>query len=286
MPGAGGDVVDPPAAPRTARARQAATRGSSAPAETEPPPEPRTAREEAPLPGEGDDVDLVATAPPADDEILDAEIVERVDEFEVGDSDPGAPPIDPEPAYEGPDASIERDGPGPSYTGPQILAMKAQARGLESRDAKLRFLTVLFGRPIESSKDLAPDEVRTAIEILNDDEGFADTRARMDEETSAAVEAPAEEAPATTSRRRRAAETPAAAAPPAPAVGPDKWDGDRWRAFLADRGVKVTELLKEAGRLAREADVAPPVTLEELAGSPVAGELVGFVEDLSLERRK
>jgi hypothetical protein len=49
--------------------------------------------------------------------------------------------------------------------------------------------------------------------------------------------------------------------------------------------VKVSEVVKEANRLGRERELeAIPGTIDDLPGSGLAAELVGFVEDLALER--
>lgn len=267
-----GDVIDlelaaepptraaaPAPAKRTARARQAATRGSDAPAETEPPVEPKAEHEEAPLPGE--------------DDVVDAELV---DEFEVGDSDPGAPPIDGWPDdYEGPDQQIE----GRAYAPTQVLAIRAGELGLD-RQEKLDVCSSIVGRGIDSTKDLEPDEVKLVLETMAAP-GF-DARALLDGGPATTPE-PAESAPSGPPRRRRAAE-PAEAAP-RPSRGPvGTWKAEDWRAFLAERGVKVTEVLKEAAKLSRESDLRAPGNLDELIGHELEAILVGFVEDLALER--
>lgn len=73
-----------------------------------------------------------------------------------------------------------------------------------------------------------------------------------------------------------------------PPIDPDGWSEADWRRFLGDRGVKVTELLREAQRLAKEDGVRRPAALEDVAGPGTTYEtkalLVGFVEDLALQR--
>lgn len=234
----------PAPAKKTARARQAATRGSDAPAETEPPPAAPAAHEEPPLPGE-------------DDDVVDAEI--------VGEDD-----------YEGPDQHIE----GRAYSPTQVLAIRAGELGLD-RQEKLDLCSSIIGRGIDSTKDLEPAEVKTILEAMAAD-GF-DARAILDGAPATSPEA-AESAPSGPPRRRRAAE-PAEAAP-GPSRGPvGTWKAEDWRAFLAERGVKVTEVLKEAAKLARESDLAAPGNLDELIGHELEAVLVGFVEDLALRGR-
>jgi len=247
-----------PAPTRTARARRTATRGTDAPAEVDAPPAPAPVAETPPLPGEPEaDGDIEGPIDDAlDDEIVDAEIVDEED----------SPPLPDEEVYEGPD----QDLPARSYSGPQIIAMRATELGIDTREEKLELVAAIIGREVSSAKDLTEEEIATVLRAFDVD-GF-DARALLAEE--AASRAPAEE-PAP--RRRRAA-------PATEALPPEQWDGDRWRSFLADRKVKVSELLKAAARLAAEGEVVAPGTLDEIAGSSIAGALVGFVEDLSLER--
>lgn len=262
-PEPGSEAARPPAPPqRTARARKAATRGSSAPAETEPPPEPRAAHEEPPLPGEDDETPTAG----GDDDVVDAEIVDE------GPADDGFPDD-----YEGPDQDLGAR----AYSPTQVLAIRAGELGLD-RQAKLDVCSSIVGRGIDSTKDLEPAEVKLVLETMAAD-GFDPVE--ILEGRVKAHEA-AESAPSGPPRRRRAAEAPEA--PPAaqgPSRGPvGSWKAEDWRAFLAERGVKVTEVLKEANRLAREADLTAPGNLDELLGHELEAVLVGFVEDLALER--
>lgn len=257
-PEPGSEAARPPAAPkRTARARKAATRGSSAPAETEPPPAPKAEHEEPPLPGEDDETPTAG----GDDDVVDAEIV-----------DEGFPDD-----YEGPDQDLGAR----AYSPTQVLAIRAGELGLD-RQAKLDVCSSIVGRGIDSTKDLEPAEVKLVLETMAAD-GFDPVE--ILEGRVKAHEA-AESAPSGPPRRRRAAEAPEE--PPAaqgPSRGPvGSWKAEDWRAFLAERGVKVTEVLKEANRLAREADLTAPGNLDELLGHELEAVLVGFVEDLALER--
>lgn len=71
-----------------------------------------------------------------------------------------------------------------------------------------------------------------------------------------------------------------------PTGAPTSWSSVAWRSFLSARSVKVTELLKEAQRLAREDGEDVPTTLEALTScsSSLLDMLVGFVEDLAQQR--
>lgn len=65
----------------------------------------------------------------------------------------------------------------------------------------------------------------------------------------------------------------------------DRWSGEQWRAYLRAKGVKVSETIREAQRLAGEAGEEPPVSLESLTGRRgLCGLVVGFVEDLAEQR--
>lgn len=257
-------AAEPPR-PR-ARARRPATRGAEAPADTDAPLAEKVKREAPPLPGEED---AAPPVPGSDDEPVDAELVD--DETPpVGE---GTPPVG-EDDYEGPDETIEREGSGPSYSGPQIVSMKANDFGLD-RDEKILFVRHVIGRKIDSTSELTADEVTTVLELFADEP-------RCEEAWSAAVAAGAitpepepepEPAPEEPTRTRR------------PLAGPESWDSTRWREFLRERGVKVAELLSEGARLAREAESKAPTKLDEISESGLAAALVGFVEDLSAQRK-
>lgn len=263
-----------PARPR-ARARRAATRGSDAPEKTEPDPAPKPEAEAPPLPGEEDDdvVDAeIVDDEPEEPEESPSEDVEEPEDAEVVDTDEDAFPDD----HEGDDETIE--GSGPSYTGPQVIAIRLGELGVKDRAKKLSVVNALLGLEgddaVESSKELEPAEVSKVLDALKA-YGPGDwipglPAEDFDDEPAPEPEAEAEEKPPT--RRRK---TP----------GPEEWTVDRWRDFLKDRKVKVSELVKEANRIGRERELENvPGSLDDVPGSGIAAELVGFVEDLALER--
>ena len=315
-------VASAPAAPpaNRAKAARAVTRQSSPAAEIDdkdPPP----IGEVPGLPDEEiTEAELVEDPAPEESpssssaDVIDADVVE--DPAPPRPPAPGpAPELPPEPT---PPAAHEEDdwpaGEWPSgdfpsepspeeqrrYTGPQIVAIRLGDRfGIkgntaEARALRLRAIAVLLGREIQSSKDLDPAEIQTVIERID---GWPEGEPLWPAEAPAADEmtpeapepplepsAPAEEAEAP---RRRPSPPARPAAPPAPApVHPEQWTGDQWREILAERKVKVTEALREAQRLGgtRDPKVSIPL-LDSLAGSGLAEELLGWVEDLSLERR-
>lgn len=270
---------------RRAQARRPATRGSDAPEVTEPAPTPKVEREEAPLPGEGegegDDVIDTTAREPEGDPLGD-------DVPPIGEGTPPAGDF----TYEGPDQELA----GRSYSGPQIIAIKLGEFGVSTRPDRLKAISAIIDREIESSKDLSTDEVTRVIQTLNSlpegtrlvEEGRPDESPAGDggdnttppESEPAPGDAPSEppsppEPSSSSTRRRRA-----------PAVDPEQWDAGRWRDFLKSRGVKVTELLREASRIAREESKNPVATVDDIAGSGIAADLVGFVEDAALERKE
>lgn len=312
-----GDVVDglldlgpaeisAPAAPAraTARAAKAVTRKAAAgPADVEPKPAPPAG---------------AVPALPGDDEPIEAEIIEDEPEMASAPADDGPPIIEPpdvpEPAAP-PAPAVAADGdedwpsgewesgdfpatPNPEqerrYTGPQIIAIKlAEKFGIkgnsdQARQERLAAIVHLIGRQISSSKDLTADEISSVCETLDvwpDGEPLYDA--------TPAPEAPVEQQPITEPDRPAEAHTPPVPSrskptPPAPVpTSPESWNGEQWRTLLAERKVKVTELLREAQRLAALHDPAPSVAmLDQIADSGLAVELLGWVEDLSLERRK
>lgn len=272
-PGSIAATADAPE-PTRARARRPATRGAAAPPAEDAPPIEKVEREAPPLPGEGDEVEEPAAGsepePGSDDDPVDAEIVE--DETPpVGE---GTGPVGDDETYEGPDETIEGgEGPGPSYSGPQIVSMKANDFGL-NRDEKIYFVRHIVKRAIDSTTELTPDEVTTVLELFDDEEALEQAWTTA---LSAGEFVPEEdpEPPAEPKRTRR---------PVSP--GPESWDATRWREFLRERGVKVAEVLSEASRLAREAESKPPTKLDEISESGLSVALVGFVEERAAERAK
>lgn len=241
-------------------------------------------------------------APPAGDQVLDVDpgegSIDAGDGFEpAGALDPGALEVEPAEDFEPPDRPVEDagDGSGPALTGPQMVAMRLKDRGVEDRAERLAFVSAVVGRKVASSKELKPAEVREVLDVLRSDDRFAamagEALAYLDEPAPASTSTPADEPIETTAK-------PAEPAPAAPARetrrrapsssssdDPSTWDGDRWRAVLKERGVKVVAVLREANRLARERDVKPPGTLDELKGSGIETEVLGYVEAEAAEGR-
>lgn len=270
------------AAPKKATAqRKPITRQSSA--DSEPDERPRPAEEIPALPGE-------------EDEIVDAEIVETTATEAAPEAPPAAPEVEDEwSSGEWESGDFPSDAPpepGRRYTGPQLVAIRLGDRfGIkgntdQARAQRLAAISRILGRTIESSKDLAPAEIQTVIERIDawpegssplDDDPPAPAPELDEIQDAEIVEEPAPPPPP----------RPAPAPRPAPVrIDPDQWTGDQWRELLAERKVKVTETMREAQRLAGLRDDPPTIgTLDDLTGSGLGSELLGWVEDLSLERR-
>lgn len=312
------ELVDsaPASAPQLNRAKagRAVTRQNAPAAEIDEkdPPPPGEVPE---LPGEVVDAELVDDNAPEisgdSSEIVDADVVE--DPAPAPELPPELPPEptppgahddeDDWPAGDWPTGDFPSE-PSPEeqrrYTGPQIVAIRLGDRfeikgnTKEARALRLRAIAIILGRQIESSKDLTPAEIQTVIERIDawpaDRPLWPAEAPPAAEMTQEAPEAPLEpSAPPTEAETppRRPSPPARPPAPPAPApVHPEQWTGEQWREILSERKVKVTEALREAQRLGalREPKISIPL-LDELAGSGLAEELLGWVEDLSLERR-
>lgn len=312
-----GDLVDfgPPevvgtveAKPKRKTTQRAAITRQSSPAEVD--EVVRPVGEVPPLPGE--EVEVV------DAEVVDAEVVDVVEVVEVVEVEPE--PAEVEPTSAGAEVEPEDEwtsgewtsGDFPAtadpetqrrYTGPQIIAIKLADRfGIrgnsgEARAQRLAAIGTILGREITSSRDLTPAEVQSVIAALEnwpadrplgppqppEAPGRTETPPAPETAPEAAQDPDTPAAPV--ARRRPAASKAAPPARPAP-IPPDQWTGEQWRDLLAERHVKVTETIREAQRLG--ALRQPPVSiamLDDLGPSGLAAEVLGWIEDLSLERR-
>lgn len=60
-----------------------------------------------------------------------------------------------------------------------------------------------------------------------------------------------------------------------------QWTADKWRRYLADRGVKLTALIRKAQELAPQTGDSPPGNLEQIIGkTSLCSLLRGYVEDI------
>jgi hypothetical protein len=248
-----GQVTNAPPA-NTVKAKRAATAPGAAPA-MQPQVVDRPRGDVPSLPGE--------------DEIIEAEIVEAEPAHEL-EEEPG-PVDDPATVDEAEEewTSDEWDGdpdppnevdPGPRYSAPQLIAIKLAAHGVHERADRLRAISAILQREVSSSKDLSPHEFSAVISALDElPEGMMLLAGQTEPPQSAAPP------------RRTTVVTP-----------PEEWTGDRWREFLRQRKAKVVQVLREAQRLAAEQPHPVTVaTLDDLAGSGICSQLVGWIEETS-----
>lgn len=204
----------------------------------------------------------------------------------AGDGDPGPGAVDPGPPMEPPPAEPEADPESfGSLTGPQMIAVRMKDAGVTDRDERLALVSAIVDRDVTSSKELTPPDVRKVLAALSQPTELARFAGLAAAKLGGSTAPPPAAPPPARETRRPAAAPPAepiettakpkvATAPP----DPTNWDADTWRDFLRSKGVKVAAVLREANRIARERDTPPPGSLDDFAGSGIAGLLVGFVE--------
>lgn len=195
-----------------------------------------------------------------------------------GEEDVERPPVD-EPGEQEPEPGDQHSTTeARPLPGPAAIAVALKEKGVEDRGEKLRVVKALLDlEELESTKDLDGDAVSNVLLMLSN--LTAEDVAELLIEEAELVGDAGTESPGPRQD------------PPAPprddaAGSPSSWSDAAWRTFLSERGVKVTELLKEAQRLAREDGDQGPTTLAELAScsSSLLELLVGYVEDLAAQR--
>lgn len=189
-----------------------------------------------------------------------------------------------------------------TLTGPQQIAVQMhkvfglKGSGDTVRAARLALIAAILGRDsIGSSKDLTGDDLASVLRELNKWPPDRSVTIK-DAATGERVEVfpvdyePPADAPPTLpqddSTLPTPAETPERPAPaesgdtPEPVGAPAEWHSAEWRAFLASRKVKATEVIAEA----RAKGLANVRNLDDLHGWSGCDDLLGFVEDLALSR--
>jgi hypothetical protein len=181
----------------------------------------------------------------------------------------------PPPPLPGEDAPPARDQPAPAAKGmpvDQEIAMRAREAGVDHHPV---VEAVTFGTK-KSAKELTGEEAAKVIEELK---AILQKRRRLvtrpgewplledvDDVVDADIVPDGPPLPGE-------AEVPA---------DPAQWDGDEWRAFLAAKGVRVGDVLREGHKLAKEEGVNPPTSLGEIHKMPgLAARLHDFVNDLA-----
>jgi hypothetical protein len=191
---------------------------------------------------------------------------------DVTATEPEAPPI-PEPDEHAPTGEPEEIVTSRA----QQIAMRAQKAGVDHHQV----IAAVTNGVKTSAKDIDAAEGSLVLEALVaiaqgklwvDDSGES-PRLVTEQPADVAVAAAPDLSPV------------GAPAPPAGDGADDdtpsyEWTGDDWRAFLGELGVKVTTLLAEAQRLAKEDGDEAPGSLDDLAGRDALCELlVSFAED-------
>lgn len=257
-----------------ARATHKATATPSAPETDDPPPPPL----------DDDIVDAVIVDADPPDISIAAEFRRLVAEPEHElDPEPELPPepeivdaelVDEPATYDDPPSADTTDN-GPRLTAGQLVAIRFGEAGIHDRTERLAITSAIIGRKISSSNELDPDDVRTVLDAIAAGNLPA---VASGSDTAPPPDEPPVEGKAVDRARR-------APVPPAPAAVrlPDEWSGDEWRTFIGARKAKVVAVMKEANRLGALAGKSIP-TLDEIAGSGIGPDLVGFIEELTLQR--
>lgn len=222
---------------------------------------------------------------------------------------PVEPASIPEPTVEAPPTTpAPPDADAGAMAQAQAVAMRCRDQGVD----RALLISAVTGGRISSAKELTADEAsevfaylyamkRGELELVDGPAGpklLGPTEAVLYRESSPppttsppsspapeAAEEPERVTPEVVSSGPSSSGNPVAA--PGRTAAAERWDAAGWRTFLAERGVKVTELLREANRLAREDGDPPPTTLDALVAdgsAAVKGLLVGYVEDLAASR--
>lgn len=298
--------------PRSRKKAAKAITATAQPTDADPLPDPPSGEipDLPPAPGDGDVVDDVPADDQADD-VAEGVLEPMPDDGSSGDDvdeqgDP-LPPVedaDVVDPWEGDGGFVDEEPPlerGRTMTGPAMIAVRIsetfgrswaeRTRGVSGenvRALRLAVTSALVGRELTSSKELTPDEVQLVLSTLSGLPEGTTVVEVLGETRGAPADAPAAEP--------RSAETVTDAPPtsvppsrpaPEPVNLPDRWNGEQWREFLRGRGAKVTEVLREARSLASRLPTPANVgTLDDLAGLGIADDLVGYVEDLALQRGK
>lgn len=228
-------------------------------------------------PGPDDDEAIEAELPdeptPAGDDqaddVVDAELV----------PDAGAPPEEP--------ASDEASKEEPARPLAQQIAMQAEKAGVVRGDV---ILAVTKGRT-SSGREVTPEE---GAEVLQAIAALAADELKLDDERHDPDDLENGQPYRMLVAAKKAPPPPPPAGPPAtqakteegvPDGEEDSWDADAWRSFIAARGVKVTELLREAVKVAKELELAPPANLDALKGQQsLCALLRGWVEETAEAR--
>lgn len=290
-----GTVVEPVRRTRTRSTAKAGHVATAAPAELPDLPEP-------PPPGT------------TSDEIVDADVVEPdpAVEPELG-PEPAPVPNEPDPAATSPephdpappapsplpelDEPEEADwyqpepDPEPRMSGPRLLATRLLATRFNmrayDRDRRLDLIGELVGREISSTNDLTPHELARVIAVTAAEDYWTtlatEPSTAPHEDPGPTPTAPTGETEAAPSPRTAVlgARRPDPSSSSTTSSDPEVWTADEWRKLISARKLKVSTVMREAARLAAERGARVAV-LDDVAGSGIAVDLIGYIEDASL----
>jgi hypothetical protein len=155
----------------------------------------------------------------------------------------------------------------------QKIAMRAREVGV---DHHVLVAAVTSGTK-QSAKDLTGEE---AAQVLDELKGIAEGRRRL--VWGGEGEWPSLEDVDDIEDAEVVPEGPPLPDEPEVPADPAQWDNDAWRAFLAAKGVRPADVLREAHKLAKEEGINPPSSLGEIHKTPdLAVRLHDFVNDLA-----
>lgn len=182
-----------------------------------------------------------------------------------------APPLPPLPGEEDGSASSDEEPKGVQVKRAQQIAIKAQRAGLDD-DQRHELISVVTNGRVRSGKDVTAEEGADVLQAVHE---ILERRKQLVDVEDATGDDPDDVHD----------DTPTNARPAGADSDPDQWNDEQWREFLRSRGVKVTEAIREAQKIAAEHNLAPPTSLAKFSvlGS-ACGLLVGFVEDLAEQR--
>lgn len=232
-----------------------------------------------------DDGAAPAPGPPAEDDVVDAELVGDDDyddpgpvydvaepepdvgkggDQEIKDPEPGTPVgEDDDVDHEPPPAPADEAAERPLA---QQIAMQASAAGLD----RAAVISACTAGAKASARAVTPAEGSAVLQAIA---AIRDGRLVLEEHDDGwRLSEPSAQS---------AAPTPAAA-PPAPGAGGSRgpvdagqWDADAWRKVLADRRIKAAAFIAAARAEARRLSVTNPDSLDDVVASPALARAMG-----------
>lgn len=206
---------------------------------------------------------------------------------------PGPQAQPPEPPLPGEDepaassgSSTSDEAPEEAQSDPTVLersksiAIACQRAGLDD-EGRHRLIQVVTNGRVGSSKLVTVEE---GIEVLQAAHEIRNGRLSLVESESGWALVKVEDATGGGDETAPEASDPDAVKPIAEWGDEDRWSGDQWRAFFAQRGVDSAAAFKAAQKLAIDFDEEQPASIDELRGRTRLCQLLrGWVEEQSEE---